>query len=66
MATLLYWKYSASMFLNRSGFKVLSQIFMENADWLIFDKEKQAWLLIISSVKVFESLLSTFFRYYHV
>ena len=29
------------------------------------DKEKEAWLLIISSVKAFDSLLSTFSRYYH-
>ena len=31
------------------------------AEVFFFDKDKQAWLLIISSVKAFDSLLSTFF-----
>ena len=65
MTTLFYYKYGTSMFLNRSGFQALSQILTKNADWKFFDKNKQALLLIISSVKAFDSLLSTFCRYYH-
>ena len=54
------------MFLNRSGFKALSQILTKNTEWQqFFDKDKQAWLLVISSVKAFDSLLSTFSHYYH-
>ena len=66
MATLFYYKYSASMFLNRSEFKVPSQIFLsKNAERQFFDKNKQVCLLIIASVKAFDSLLSTLSRYYH-
>ena len=51
METLFYYKYSASMFLNRSGFKFPSEIC----------KDKQVWLLIISTVKAFDNPFSTFF-----
>ena len=44
------------MFFNRSGFTALSQILTKKRREAVFDKDKQAWLLIISSV----SLLSNF------
>ena len=69
---LTYSKYHGSFILLqntvyvRSGFKVKSQFLMKNEEWQLFDKHKQAWLLIISSLKAFDSLLSTLSHYYHI
>ena len=46
--------------------KVPSNILTKNAEWQFLDKNKQVQFLIISNVKVFDSLLSTFSRYYHL
>ena len=61
MITLFYYKYSANIFLKRSGFK----FWRSNAELQFFDKGKQAWQLIISPAKAFGSVLSTFSRYYN-
>ena len=64
---LTYLKYhgncSANMFLNRSGF--LHKFWRKNAESQFFDKDKQAWQLIIASVKAFDSLLSIFSHYFY-
>ena len=65
MTNLFYYKYNASMFLNTSGFKVLSQILTKNTEWQFFDKDKNARLLIISSIKTFDTLLPAFSCYYY-
>ena len=39
--------------------------FCENAESHSFDKDKQAWQLIISFAQAFDSLRFTFSRYYH-
>ena len=56
----LYYKYSATMFLNRSGFKVPSHLLTRKRQNRS-DKDKQAWELIIFSVQAvqdYQSLLS--------
>ena len=42
MATLFYYKYSASMFLKRSRFKGPTQIFTKKRGVAVFYKDKQA------------------------
>ena len=40
--------------------RLFHRFWQKNAERQFFDKDKQAWLLIISSVKAFDSLLSNF------
>ena len=65
MANLFYYKHNARMSLNKSGFKVSQILTKKKTEWQFFDKNKQEWLLITSSVKAFDGLLSTFPYYYH-
>ena len=57
MATLFYYKYSASMFLDRSGFKVPSQVLTKIAERKYFDENQQTWVLTFFYGKAFYSLL---------
>ena len=52
-------------FISEVDLRFLHKFLRKNTEWQFFDKDKQAWLLIIFSVKAFDSLLSTFSRYYH-
>ena len=56
MATLFYYKYSVSM-LRELDLRLFHKFWRKKTGWQFFDKGKQAWLLIISSGKVFDSLV---------
>ena len=51
-------------FLTEVDLKFLHKFWWKNTESQFFDKDKQAWQLIISFIKAFDSLLSTFSRYY--